>query len=124
MIEIERQKGSPVVRGRFRGDLSKCDLTTFVASLQELRDCEKRIRVLLDWTAIEKWEADTAHSSLSSIWRDLPHNIDRAAIVHEHCWDRQAAVLGAMMRINQTVVRSWLPSNGIAAMEWLRGDGN
>jgi hypothetical protein len=121
MIGIERQVGSSVVRGRFCGDLSRSDLVAFVLSLRDLREGEMRIRILLDWTEIERWKAGTAHPSL---WRDLPESIDRAAIVHQHRWDRQAAVLAAMMRMNQTSVRSWAPSSATAAMAWLMEEGS
>jgi hypothetical protein len=119
MIEIASLNDEPIVTVRFRGRLSVSDLSVFDTALLDRHSGHEHIRVLFDWTAIEGWEPGTREPALWPNWRAMARPIDRAAIIHEHRWNRQAALLAAMLRINKAQARSWLPRNLPAALVWL-----
>jgi hypothetical protein len=119
VIEITCQNDESIVTVRFRGRLSVSDLTVFDTALLDRRAGQEHIRVLFDWTGIEGWEPRTREPALWPNWRAMARPIDRAAIIHEHRWNRQAALLAAMLRINKAQARSWLPRNLPAALVWL-----
>ena len=119
VIELASLNDEPIVTVRFRGRLSVSDLTVFETALLDRHAGQEHIRVLFDWTGIEGWEPGTRESALWPNWRAMARPIDRAAIIHEHRWNRQAALLAAMLRINKAQARSWLPRNLPAALVWL-----
>ena len=121
MIEIAPLNGGSIVTVRFRGRLSVSDLRVFDAALLDRYAAQQHIRVLFDWTGIEGWEPGTGDPALWPNWRAMARPIDRAAIIHERRWNRQAALLAAMLRINKPQARSWLPRNLPAALVWLNG---
>jgi hypothetical protein len=96
------------------------DLSVFETALPDRHAGHQHIQVLFDWTGIEGWEPGTRQPALWPNWRAMAHPIKRAAVVHERRWNRQAALLAAMLRINQTQVRSWLPRYLPAALNWLK----
>jgi hypothetical protein len=119
VIEIASVNGEYIVIVRFRGRLSVSDLSVFeTAPPIDMRGI-KHIRVLFDWTGIEGWEPRTREPALWPNWRAMARPIDRAAIIHEHRWNRQAALLAATLRINKAQARSWLPRNLPTALVWL-----
>lgn len=119
MIELASPNGESIVTVRFLGRLSVSDLTIFEAALLDRHAGHEHIRVLFDWTAIKGWEPGTREPTRWPNWRAMAHPIDRVAIVHEHRWNRQAALLAAMLRLNKLHARSWLPRNLPAALVWL-----
>ena len=119
VIELAPLNGEPIVSIRFRGRLSVSDLTVFETALLERHAGHAQIRVLFDWTGVEGWEPGTGEPARWPNWRAMARPIDRAAIIHEHRWNRQAALLAAMLRINKAQARSWLPRNLPAALVWL-----
>ena len=119
VIELASLNGESIVTVRFLGRLSVSDLTVFETALLDRHVGHEHIRVLFDWTAIEGWEPGTREPALWPNWRAMARPIDRAAIIHEHRWNRQAALLAATLRINKAQARSWLPRNLPAALVWL-----
>jgi hypothetical protein len=119
VIELAPLNGEPIVTVRFRGRLSVSDLTVFETALLDRHAGHAQIRVLFDWTGVEGWEPGTGEPARWPNWRAMARPIDRAAIIHEHRWNRQAALLAAMLRINKAQARSWLPRNLPAALVWL-----
>ena len=119
VIELAPLNGEPIVTVRFRGRLSVSDLTVFETALLDRHAGHARIRVLFDWTGIEGWELGTREPTRWPNWRAMARPIERAAIIHERRWNRQAALLAAMLRINKAQARSWLPRNLPAALVWL-----
>ena len=95
------------------------DLSVFGTALSDRHAGHEHIRVLFDWTGIEAWEPETRDPTRWPNWRVMARPIERAAIIHEHRWNRQAALLAAMLRINKAQARSWLPRNLPAALVWL-----
>jgi hypothetical protein len=95
------------------------DLSVFETALSDQHTPNEHIRVLFDWTGIQGWEPGTGDPARWPNWRAMARPIDRAAIVHEHRWNRQAALLAAMLRISKAQARSWLPRNLPAALVWL-----
>jgi hypothetical protein len=119
VIEITCPNDEAIVTVRFRGRLLVSDLSVFETALSDRHAAHERIRVLFDWTGIEAWEPGAREPARWPNWRDMARPIERAAIVHEHRWNRQAALLAAMPRINKAQARSWLPRNLPAALIWL-----
>jgi hypothetical protein len=95
------------------------DLSVFETALLDRHAGREHIRVLFDWTGIEGWKPGTGDPLRWPNWRAMARPIERAAIIHEHRWNRQAALLAAMLRINKAQARSWLPRNLPAALVWL-----
>jgi hypothetical protein len=119
VIEIACPNDESIVTVRFLGRLSASDLNVLDTATLDRNAGHQHIRVLFDWTGIEEWEPGTREPSWWPNWRDMARPIERAAIIHEHRWNRQAALLAAMLRINKAQARSWLPRNLPAALVWL-----
>ena len=119
VIEIAPLNSGSIVTVRFRGRLSVSDLSVFDTALLDRHSGHEHIRVLFDWIAVEGWESGTGDPARWPDWRAMARPIDRAAIIHEHRWNRQAALLAATLRINKAQARSWLPRNLPAALVWL-----
>ena len=119
VIEIASLNDESIVTFLFRGRLSVSDLSVFDTALSDRHAGLEPIRVLFDWTGIEGWEPGTREPARWPNWRDMARPIERAAIIHEHRWNRQAALLAAMLRINKAHARSWLPRNLPDALLWL-----
>ena len=119
VMELASLNDESIVTVRFRGRLSVSDLSVFETALLDRHAGQEHIRVLFDWTGIEGWEPGTGEPARWPNWRAMAGPIDRAAIIHEHRWNRQAALLAAMLRINKAQARSWLPRNLPAALVWL-----
>lgn len=120
MIEIAYLSDESIVTILFRGRLSVFDLSVFEPAQLDRHARHEHIRVLFDWTGIEGWEPGTREPSLWPNWRAMARPIDRAAIIHERRWNRQAALLAAILRINKVQARSWLPRNLPNALVWLK----
>jgi hypothetical protein len=120
VIEIASLNDESIVTVRFRGRLSVSDLSVFDTALLDPHSGHEHIRVLFDWTGVAGWEPETGDPARWPNWRAMARPIDRAAIIHLHRWNRQAALLAAMLRINKAQARSWLPRNLAAALIWLQ----
>ena len=81
--------------------------------------CQQRLRILFDWTTLVEWDDDDAASAACRQWRDAAPLIERAAIIHDHHWNRHAAVVAAILRTNSVDVRSWLVADYRKALAWL-----
>jgi hypothetical protein len=119
VIEIASLNGESIVIVRFRGRLSVSDLSGFDTAPLGRNAGHNHIRALFDWTGVEGWEPETRDPARWPNWRDMARSIDRAAIIHERRWNRQAALLAAMLRINKAQARSWLRRNLPDALVWL-----
>lgn len=120
MIEIASPNDQSIVTVRFRGRVSASDLTVLETALLDRHAGHEHLRVFFDWTGIEGWEPGTGEPARWPNWRAMARPIKRAAIIHERRWNRQAALLAAMLRINKAQARSWLPRNLPAALVWLK----
>jgi hypothetical protein len=85
---------------------------------------EQRLKLLFDWSQLESWRfsADTSMSVES--WLDVGRSIERAAIVHHHRWNRQAAWLGAALRLAGSQAHSYRLMEFDKALNWLRAPNN
>ena len=120
MIEIVCLNDESIVTVRFGGRLSLADLRVLETALSDWQAGHEHIRVLFDWSGINEWEPGTGDPAIWPNWRDMARPTDRAAIIHEHRWNRQAALPAAMLRTNKAQARSWLPRNLSAALVWLK----
>src|SRR5580698_9836599 len=75
--------------------------------------------ILFDWSDLQSWPFGEVKSASIASWVNIAAQIFRAAIVHERRWNRQAAWVAALMRLNNTQVRSWSCGQRDQAIAWL-----
>jgi hypothetical protein len=119
MIELD-DRIDEFITVRLSGILSSSEFACFGDILADVRGDSERLRVLFDWTALEDWDEKHEIASSCHKWREAPPLIDRMAIIHEHHWNRQAALLAAAFRTEASPVRSWIPRDISKAVAWLR----
>jgi hypothetical protein len=120
MIELDERTDDDFVTLRFGGFQSAFEFASFADTVDRLRGGRERLRVLFDWTALKGWDANGAFAGSCRRWKEASLLIDRMAIVHEHHWNRQAALLAAVLRSDFRQVRSWVPRDFAKAVMWLR----
>lgn len=86
------------------------------------RQAKASIRALFDWSRLEFWQFDLPTLGMSTEWAQSGQRFERVAILHHHCWNRQAAWLGAVLRLNRAEVRSYRPEDINKANNWLKVD--
>jgi hypothetical protein len=77
-------------------------------------------RVLLDWSFVERWLFKAPTPAAISQWKNAGPLIQRAAILHTRKCDQQAAVVSALLRLDNAEVRSFPPSDRTRAIGWLQ----
>ncbi|SDR63836.1 hypothetical protein SAMN05519103_09089 [Rhizobiales bacterium GAS113] len=120
MIELDDRPDDEFITVRLNGFQSTSEFASFGEALAQLRSDRKHLRVLFDWTRLEGWDAKDEIASSCRSWQKRSLVIERMAIVHEHQWNRQAALLGAVLRTEVRLVRSWIPRDLAKAVAWLR----
>jgi hypothetical protein len=122
MIEVAILNAGRIVCLRVVGVQSVIEFGTFSDSLPEIVAAAKPLRVIFDWTALDGWSDKTGSAASHQKWGLTAHLIERAAIVHDRRWYRQAAVLAAVLRTRNVQVRSWRVSELSRALVWLAND--
>lgn len=120
MIELDDRTDDEFVTARLRGLQSTSEFASFDQVLARMRGDREHFRVLFDWTALEGWDAKDQIASSCLNWKKGSLVIERMAIVHQRQWNRQAAVLAAVLRAESRLVRSWIPRDLSKAVAWLR----
>lgn len=118
MIEIGSTLGDGIVVIRHRGAVTNSEFIALAASVAEAEP--HGIVLLLDWLGIEHWAFAVPEGDAVNAWRKAAKTVRRAAIIHDHRLNRQAAWLGAVLREEGVTVRSWRPEHAAAAADWLR----
>ncbi len=119
MIENPQPATPAFLTLRRRGDQSTFDIAELAAELAHARGEETRLRVLFDWSHVTTWRARTPSADVARIWSTTAPPVARAALVHDHRWTRQAALLSAVIRVASGQVRSFHPRDHEKAISWL-----
>lgn len=102
-----------------RGTVSTRDFVAKVQALLDARGPDGNLRLLLDWSGIERWGFED-WSELSALSCEAAAGrIAGTAILHPSAWKRQAALLAAILRRENVLVRSWKPAGIDDAIRWL-----
>jgi hypothetical protein len=101
------------------GEQSVLNLSELAAELARVRGKETSFRVLFDWSNVTSWRAQTPRADVAQIWSQTAPHVARAALVHDHRWTRQAALLAAVIRVTGGQVRSFHPRDYEKAINWL-----
>jgi hypothetical protein len=120
MIELDDRIGSDFLTIRLRGLQSTSEFSSFGDSLAGLTGGRAALRILFDWSALEGWDPKDEVARSCRNWKKGSLVIERLAIVHEHHWNRQAALLAAVLRGEASLVRSWASRDLSQAVAWLR----
>jgi hypothetical protein len=119
MIEIMPDAGAGVTILRFSGVQTSEDITGAAAAVIQLCDGRDGIRLLCDWSDVLGWACETRSLPVYDWGAAACGRIERAAILHHHRWNRQAAWLAAMLRHSHVDVRSWRLRETDGAQKWL-----
>ena len=76
-------------------------------------------RILLDWSEASSWKFRKPSDRQLRTWQEEAARVDRLAIVHNNVGNRQAALLGALLRQKRCSVRSYRISDRNRAIDWL-----
>ncbi len=115
--------GVAIIAVRFVGTQTTEGLVGIATSIADCLARDIGSRVLLDWSEVQAWTCEAAVLPVES-WTAAICKIDRAAIVHHHRWNRQAAWLAAVLRYGRTDVRSWRIGDRDNAVVWLGDPAN
>ena len=77
-------------------------------------------RILLDWSRVTSWTFRKPSDRQLRTWREQAARVDRLAIVHDSVGNRQAALLGALLRERRCRVRSYRTIDRNSAIGWLK----
>lgn len=119
MIAIQE---SPTFSGliiTFDGESTAPEIERLAAYLSARQKPEERVRALFDWSRLRTCEFHHFASRSKASWVRSGRSIERAAIVHHHIWNGQAAWLGAALRLGNAEVRSYRNEEFEKALSWL-----
>jgi hypothetical protein len=106
---------------RRQGAQSKFDIAAFASDLANLQTGDAPLRILFDWLKVDSWPFEAPSAAAVQVWNKTAPAIKRAAFVHDHKWNRHAAMLAALMRVSNAEARSFRPPNADRAIAWLEG---
>jgi hypothetical protein len=121
MIEINLSLKECHVAARFRGAVTNAEFADLAATINNLGTTYS-VLIYLDWVSVDHWMFAPANANGVTAWRRAARMIARAAIIHDHRLNRQAAWLAAILRKEGVTVRSWRPQSATAAAKWLGTD--
>ncbi|MGV4791584.1 STAS/SEC14 domain-containing protein [Rhizobium sp. F40D2] len=121
MFEIVSTFGDNILAIRHRGPVTDSE---FLALAEMVADLPGRgdLLLFLDWVGIKDWAFSAPGGDALIAWRRAAKAIRRIAIVHDPRLNRPAAWLGAVMRQEGVIVRSWRPQHALLAATWLQTD--
>jgi hypothetical protein len=97
------------------------DIECLATELARLPTCGAPLRVLFDWSTVESWPYRAPSAAAIAGWNRTAPSIARAALVHAHKWDRQAALVSALLRVTNAEARCFRPIMHDQAVAWLQG---
>jgi hypothetical protein len=104
------------------GPQAKLDIVAIAWELSLLAEEHARKEppcILFDWSAVTSWSYEASSQKNLQLWKETAPRIFRAAFIHDRRWDRQAALLAALLRSADTEVLSFLPAQMDRAVHWL-----
>lgn len=118
MIEIDPRFGDGIVAVRQYGTVTDSDFADLAVKIAGSTTPDTLL-LFMDWLGINRWEFTAPRAEALAAWRKAAKSLRRAAIIHDHRLIRQAAWLGAVLREQGVIVRSW-PQYSEATETWLR----
>jgi hypothetical protein len=103
------------------GEQPSFDIECLATELARLPTYGAPLRVLFDWSMVESWPVRAPSAAAIAGWNRAAPSITRSAFVHAHKWDRQAALLAALLRVANVEVLSFHPTRRDQAIAWLQG---
>jgi hypothetical protein len=118
MIEIRLDAATGLATLTFAGVQSDAEIGEAAAAFIRMVEGHETVAALCDWSEVIGWACEPRSLPVYE-WVAVAGRIERAAIVHHHRWNRQAAWLAALIRYGSGDVRSWRPGEADAARCWL-----
>lgn len=119
MIEIDSSAREGAVVVRLRDTVSTQEFVELAGRICRRGKTVGHVRLLFDWRSLKEWNLEDWSAPAFHPWIAASHRIDRLAIVHHVTWNRQAAMIAAILRREHVPVRSWKPDRVIDARRWL-----
>jgi hypothetical protein len=119
--------GAPKARDRdfatllSSGAVACFDIQSIATELARIPNSGPPLRVLFDWSALESWPFQAPSPVAIANWKCTAPSILRAAFLHVHKWDRQAALLSALLRLANAEAQSFQAIYRDRAISWLCG---
>lgn len=104
---------------RLRGAVSTQEFVELAGRIGRKAKAVGHVRLLLDWRALKAWDLEDWSAPVFRPWIVASHRIGRVAIVHHAAWNRQAALIAAILRRENVSVRSWKHDRMTDARRWL-----
>ena len=82
---------------RFAGSISTEEFAALPAKIWHEPTAQK-MRVLFDWRSLGNWSLENWSVAALQPWVAASHHLERIAIVHRSGWNRQAALIAAVLR--------------------------
>jgi len=101
------------------GAQTRFDIVEIADELARLATGAAALRVLFDWSQVGSWPFSSPSAAAIERWKRTAPAIARAAFVHDAKWNRQAALLEALLRVGNAEARSFHVSDIYAAVDWL-----
>lgn len=121
MFEIDSTFGEGIVAIRHHGTVTDSEFTALAGTVADFARCGDLL-LLLDWVGIEHWTFSVPGGDALVAWRRTAKAIRRVAVIHDPRMNRPAAWLGAVLREEGVIVRSWRPQQAALAITWLQKD--
>jgi hypothetical protein len=80
--------------------------------------------LLLDWSGLSDDCIWADYGTRDGIWTSLGRAYARVAVLHHRRWNRQAAYIGALLRLAGAVVRSFSSRERQQAIHWLESSNS
>jgi hypothetical protein len=127
MTAIQRSHGKPFVTSRQAGNQARFDIVSIarelkIASQEQAWSGGEPLRILFDWSEVTTWPYQATPQTRLQLWRKMAPAVLRAAFVHNRRWDRQVALIAALLRSTNAEVRSFPPAKLDDAIDWLESD--
>jgi hypothetical protein len=119
MIEIGRSQDFAGITVCLRGPQLTSEFMRIPVLLMEHCRQEQCWKVMFYLSEVESWRFSIDASMSPQLWVDIGRLIERAAIIYNYRWNRQAAWLGAALRLGGSQVRSYRPMEFDKALNWL-----
>lgn len=119
MIEIGRSGNFAGITVCLRGRQLTSEFMEIPVLLADHCRVNQPLKILFNWSELESWRFSADASRCVQTWLEVGRSIERTAIVHHHRWNRQAAWLGAALRLGGSQVRSYRPIEVDKALNWL-----
>lgn len=120
MIEIDSSVREGAIVVRLRRAVSTQEFVELAGRIRRRGKTVGHVRLLFDWRSLKEWSLEDWSALAFRPWVAASHRIERVAIVHHTAWNRQAALIAAILRREHVPVRSWMPDRVIDARRWLR----